>query len=428
MILLLLAFFAGILTVLAPCVLPLLPIILGSSLQRQKYASAIVILSLWVSIFVFSLLLKTTTLFIEVPASFWKSLSGGILVVLGIITLFPEIWKKCSTYLRLSDKSNMLLSQGSQKTGIWKYIFMGAALGPVFSSCSPTYSLILAIILPASYFFGLLALIFYIFWLASILWLIAFFGQRFASKLKWAANPKGIFQKIMGFVFLLIGLAIITGLDKKIESKILDTGFLGTISLEENIIKNFDLDATNLGKEKNMKISSPQEQNTCENGICEKESLSPLPDQKDILSSQAPDIVWLENWINSEPIESLQELKWQVVALKFWTLGCINCINTLEHTEKLYQKYKTDGFTILGVHSPEFSYEHKLEELQKAVEKYGLTFPVAQDNDFATWKAYDNRYWPALYLIDKQGNIRFTHFGEGKYQQIESKVQELLAE
>ncbi len=143
---------------------------------------------------------------------------------------------------------------------------------------------------------------------------------------------------------------------------------------------------------------------------------------------EAPDLVWLTDWMNSEEISSLDELKGQVVAVKFWTLGCINCIRTFDEVEALYQKYKDEGFTILWLHAPEFAYERKLENVENAVEKYWLSFPIALDNDFTTWRAYKNRYWPAFYLIDKEGNVRYTHFWEWKYEEKDIAVQELLAE
>lgn len=96
--------------------------------------------------------------------------------------------------------------------------------------------------------------------------------------------------------------------------------------------------------------------------------------------------------------------------MKFWTFSCINCIRTLDETEALYQKYKDQGFTVIGIHAPEFSYERDIKNVANAVEQYNLSFPVVQDNDFTTWRDYNNRYWPAWYLIDKYGNIRYTHF------------------
>ncbi len=171
MILLAIAYFSGILTVLSPCVLPILPIILGTTVSdtKHKYAPYVLIASLSLSVFVFSLLLKATTLLIDVPPSFWKIMSGGILIALGIVFLFPKVWAKITHRFGAESGSQKFLQHANSQDGYKKYALMGTALGPVFSSCSPTYALILAIILPANFGFGLLALGMYILGLASIL-------------------------------------------------------------------------------------------------------------------------------------------------------------------------------------------------------------------------------------------------------------------
>lgn len=143
---------------------------------------------------------------------------------------------------------------------------------------------------------------------------------------------------------------------------------------------------------------------------------------------KAPDFRGLSNWINSEPIESITKLQWKVVLLEFWTLGCINCINTHEHTQAMQTKYEDQGFTVLWLHAPEFAYERLPKNVIKSVAEHRMTYPIALDNDFATWKAYNNRYWPAFYLIDAKGDIRYTHFGEGKYDEKEQAILELLEE
>lgn len=243
MILLAVAFLAGVLTVLAPCVLPLLPMILWASIDdvKNKYAPYIVIASLSVSILVFSILLKATTLLIDLPIDFWKIFSGVLIIAMWVITLFPNIWKNISTKMRFSDNSNKLLWESAAKSWNMKNILIGFSLGPVFSSCSPTYAVILAIVLPASFVFGFVALIAYIAGLASVLLAIAVFGQRFIKNVKWIADPNGWFKKILWIIFILVGLAIMTGYDKKIEAAILDAGFIDTSSFEQSIVDKIEL-------------------------------------------------------------------------------------------------------------------------------------------------------------------------------------------
>lgn len=144
--------------------------------------------------------------------------------------------------------------------------------------------------------------------------------------------------------------------------------------------------------------------------------------------ARAPDFRGLENWINGDSITSLEDLRGRVVLIDFWTYSCINCIRTLPHLQTLYEKYQDEDFVIIGIHAPEFAYEKKIENVKAAVKKYGLTYPIVQDNNFETWRAFENRYWPAHYVIDKEGFIRHTHFGEGGHAETDAIVARLLQE
>ena len=154
---------------------------------------------------------------------------------------------------------------------------------------------------------------------------------------------------------------------------------------------------------------------------------TPAPKAKVAFGPKAEEVQGILAWINSEPL-MLSELRGKVVLIDFWTYTCVNCIRTLPYLKIWHSKYADDGLVIVGVHSPEFEFEKNLENVQKAVADYGIGWAVALDNDFKTWRAYENRYWPAKYLIDKDGIIRYTHFGEGGYAETEIKIQELLME
>lgn len=142
---------------------------------------------------------------------------------------------------------------------------------------------------------------------------------------------------------------------------------------------------------------------------------------------KAPEIQGTQEWVNSEPLQ-ISQLKGKVVLIDFWTYTCINCIRTLPYLKSWHDKYSDKGLVIIGVHTPEFDFEKKYENVKQAVEKFGLEYPIVQDNDYATWNAYQNRYWPHKYLIDTNGFIRYDHIGEGGYEETEKKIQELLAE
>jgi thiol-disulfide isomerase/thioredoxin len=132
-------------------------------------------------------------------------------------------------------------------------------------------------------------------------------------------------------------------------------------------------------------------------------------------------------WINSEPL-SIGELKGKVVLIDFWTYSCINCIRTIPHQNTWHLKYADQGLVIIGIHSPEFAFEKDLSSLKEAVERYEIEYPIVQDNGFMTWNAYNNRYWPSKYLIDKKGVVRYRRIGEGGYNETEVWINRLLKE
>lgn len=233
-----LSFLAGVLTVLSPCVLPLLPVIIGGSVDDadNRWRPVVITGSLAVSIIAFTLLLKWSTALIGIPQTVWTSISGVIILLFGVITLFPSVWERFSDMLRLSSRTQQSLQQASTKRGWSGSILMGFALGPVFSSCSPTYALILATVLPQSFIVGLLNLIAYSLGLAVLLLIIALLGQRAVQKLKWATDPTGWFKRGLGILFIIVGLAIITGLDKQLEIALLDTGQFDLTSVELQLL------------------------------------------------------------------------------------------------------------------------------------------------------------------------------------------------
>jgi len=139
----------------------------------------------------------------------------------------------------------------------------------------------------------------------------------------------------------------------------------------------------------------------------------------------APNFVGISSWLNSGPL-SIADLRGKVVLVDFWTYGCINCTRTLPHVTRLYDTYQDRGLVVVGVHTPEFPFEKVTSNVQTAIKRHGIKYPVAQDNDYATWKAYHNQYWPAQYIIDRNGTIVFEHAGEGQYDEIEGTIQRLL--
>ncbi len=234
--LLILSFVAGILTVLAPCILPVLPIIIGGSslgAEEDKKLSLkqplTIIASLITSIIIFTLLLKFTTALLGVPAAVWQIIAGGIVLLFGINLLFPVFWEKFMMSTGLLTSTSRLMGASEGKTGAKKDILLGAALAPVFNSCSPTYLLIVAVILPSSFASGLSYLVAYSLGLGLILLLISIFGRALVQKLGWLSNPQGVFHKIIGVLFIIVGLVVIFGVDKQIQTYVLDQGWYDPI-------------------------------------------------------------------------------------------------------------------------------------------------------------------------------------------------------
>lgn len=232
------SFLAGLLTVLAPCVLSLLPAILGGTLGEQNpWRPLIITLSLGISVLIFTLLLKATTTLIMIPQEFWRYFSGTLIIFFAITMIFPNLWNTIAFKLKFY-KSEQFLSKNSEKKGLKGAALLGASLGPVFTTCSPTYTVILAIVLPQNFFLGLTNLLFYTLGLTLILLIIGYGGQRITSKFRGLSNPKGLFKKILGIILLATGILIFTGYDKVVEQKILDAGYLGPIEFEQKLLKN----------------------------------------------------------------------------------------------------------------------------------------------------------------------------------------------
>lgn len=234
---LLLSFAAGILTVLAPCVFPLLPVILGGSVGgEKKYSPLIVVASLAISVALFSLLLKASTALLHIDPFVWQLLSGSIILIVGIANLFPQLWTALEVKLRLGEISGSLMQSANGKSSVVGSILLGAALGPVFTSCSPTYALIVAVILPQDFAVGLVNLLAYVTGLALIFGLVALGGRTVVNKLQWSTNPNGKLKKILGVVLVVLGIMIIIGLDKRLEATLLDAGYGTTlIQIENNL-------------------------------------------------------------------------------------------------------------------------------------------------------------------------------------------------
>lgn len=395
MLLLLVSFAAGVLTVLAPCILPVLPVVIGSSAAgKSRWTPYVVVGSLGLSVIAFTFILKVSTAFIMVPEAFWTYFAGAVFALFGLTLVFPHLWESVPGLSRLSASSNKVLGTGYQKKSLYGDAIVGAALGPIFSTCSPTYFLILASVLPASYFLGTLYIVAYVLGLAAVLLPLALLGDRLAQRLSGYADPKGWFKRGLGILFIVLGLLVATGVVKQIETAILNAGYFDITKVEQKL-----LDLTEPMKKDPTSLTNPY-----------REIVNP------------------SGFVNSGPLTLGEYVGKKVILVDFMTYSCINCQRTFPYLNEWYRAYEDDGLLIVGIHTPEFAFEKDKGNVERAAQKFGLQFPIVLDNDYATWAAYENRYWPRKYLIDIHGDIVYDHIGEGKYEETEAEIVKLLNE
>ncbi len=432
MILFLLSFIAGVLTILAPCTLPLLPLMVGSSIasggesaSTNKKKALTIAISLGVSIVLFTVILKVSSAFINIPQQTWSIVSGVIIIIFGLVTVFPTIWEKIPFISKLSISSNKLLGSGYQKKNFWGDVIIGASLGPVFSTCSPTYFVILATVLPQSLLAGLVDLIAYAVGLSGMVLLVAFLGQKIVNRLGSLSNPNGIFKKILGIIFVALGFIIIFGYDKVLETKLLNSGVFDVTTVEQKLLN----------------YTSGLQTSTCDAATCTPD-ISTMPPAtttststptKKVVASRphgipAPEITSPTGFINTDgqPITISQFKGKKIVLIDFWTYSCINCQRSLPYVEAWYDKYKDQGLEIIGIHTPEFAFEKVQANVENAVRKLGIKYPVVMDSNYGTWGAFKNNSWPRKYLIDENGEIIYDHIGEGDYDKTELVIQKAL--
>jgi len=436
MILLLISLLAGVLTVLAPCTISLLPVIVGGSLsgERSLRRALVVTISLGISVIVFTFALKASTALINIPQSFWQTLSGVIIIALGVATIFPSLYESIPLLNAMNRKSNRLLAVGYQKQNSLGDIIVGAALGPVFSSCSPTYFLILATVLPRSFALGFVYLLAYAIGLCGGLLVVTIAGQKLLNLFGVASDPTGWFKRAIGVLFVIVGIAILVGYDKKLELSLAGNIFDVT-KIEQALLSAQPSSANPPAVVSDTATSSDS---TATTTITSTSTSSPMANAETAARiamkagayPRAPEITNPSGFVNTSgmPITIGQFREKKVVLIDFWTYSCINCQRTLPYVKAWYAKYASQGLEVISIHTPEFAFEHVLSNVQQAVQADGILYPVVLDNDYGTWNAFGNQYWPRKYLIDIDGYIVYDHAGEGDYDQTEAAIQKALKE
>jgi cytochrome c biogenesis protein CcdA/thiol-disulfide isomerase/thioredoxin len=390
------------LTIAAPCILLPLPIILGGSVnQKSKTRPIFITLGFVMSFASLALLINFLVQKIGLDPNTLRTVAVVMLLLFAGFMIWPTPFERLMSHLSgLINKAGQTgQAVGSGNLGGF---ILGVIVGIIWAPCAgPILGSILTLVaLQQDLGQASLLLIAYAVGAGIPMLAIAYGGQVLTTKVKSIAKYSHRLQQIFGVILVLLAFAIYFQYDTVIQAKLVERfPGIGT-SFEKNLIDTFE--------------------NT------------PAPDKKESSEQiklknlgQAPEFTGISQWLNSEPLK-MEALKGKVVLVDFWTYSCINCIRTFPYINQWHEKYKDQGLVIVGVHTPEFAFEKDSENVKTALARHDIKYPVAQDNDYQTWQAYSNRYWPAKYLVDQEGNIVYTHFGEGDYEETENVIRQLL--
>jgi cytochrome c biogenesis protein CcdA/thiol-disulfide isomerase/thioredoxin len=399
LVLLGIAFLAGVITAISPCVLPVLPILLaGSATSSDRRRPFAIVTGLVVSFTIFTLAGAALLSALGLPEDLLRNLAIAALLVLAASLLSQRVaWLLERPFLFLTRRR-----VGQDSNGF----VVGLSVGLVFVPCAgPVLAAVTALAASGEITFRIVLVTgTYAVGAAVPMLVIAIGGQRVGSQLKVVRTHAVAARKVAGVVVGVTAIAIALGADQRFTTFL--PGY--TRTFQEKV------ERSSAARREIERLSG-----TGQTAAADASGLPQAPDFRDVT-------LWL-NTPHGKPL-SLAALRGHVVLVDFWTYSCINCLRTLPHLKAWDAAYRKAGLTIVGVHSPEFAFERVPDNVRSAVKRLGVRYPVALDNDFATWNAYSNDYWPADYLIDTSGRIRDEHYGEGAYAETESAIRRLLGE
>ena len=410
------ALVAGAATAVSPCVLPVLPVVLSAGVTGGGRRPLGIATGLALSFTFAAVALVYVISALGLPNDLLRTLAIGALIAFGISLLVPRIGDRLEAGLTRIAPAARPGSGAGSGAGFWSGMLVGGGLGFVYAPCAgPILAGVITVSASQSFAAGRLAVaLAYGAGSAIVLYALMVGGRKVTRRL---ARSSGRLQMAMGVIMIVVALAMLGNYDTRFETAIASDlpSFLvdPTQSLENSHAAAAQL-ATLRGH------SSRQA-----GGLREADAGLRLP-----VLGGAPELVGTQKWFNTSggrPL-TLAGLRGHVVLVDFWTYSCINCIRTLPYLNAWYAKYAAKGFAIIGVHTPEFPFEHSASNVAQAIQQNEIRYPVVQDNNYTTWSAYNNPYWPAEYLIDARGRIRLADFGEGNYAAKERAIRSLLAE
>lgn len=409
LVLLFIAFISGLLTILAPCIWPLLPVVLSATVKGGRRRPFGITLGIVVSFAVFTLAISYLEHIVPIDPNWFRVIAVVIIGFFGVSLLLPSFSRTLEGLVSsLSGKLGGRMQQNTS-SGFTGGFITGISLGIVWTPCAGPILAAIATLAATRQVSTQIVLvtIFYMLGVAIPLFIFATVGSWLLGKTKKLTMYTGHIQQVLGVIMILTAVAIFFNIDKQIEA-----GLLSAFPEYASVLTSI---------EKAPTVTKTLQTITNQSALQETTGLSDY--------GPAPDFAGITNWLNTnnKPL-TLASLKGKVVLVDFWTYTCINCIRTLPHVTAWYNIYKNQGFVVIGVHTPEFAFEHTTSNVAAAIKQFGIKYPVAQDNNYGTWDAYQNQYWPAEYLIDATGEIRHVHFGEDEYGETEQAIRELLAE
>ncbi len=421
-LLIIFGFIAGAATALSPCVLPVLPIALSAGATGGRRRPLGIVAGLAVSFTFATVALVYVISALGLPNDFLRKLAIAVLLGFGIVLMIPPLAARLEAWMsQFASRAGVAKGKGD---GFWSGTAVGASLGLVYAPCAgPILAGVITVSASQSFSTGRLAVaLSYGIGSAVVLYFLMLGGRKVVRPL--AQRGVGL-QIAMGAVMVVVALAMLGNYDIRFQNHIASSlpSFLvnPTKGLEDTASAKTAL--ADIRGDGGHGVGSEASGAAPETGADGK--LKKLP-----VLGVAPEFVGTEQWFNTpgdKPL-TLSGLRGRVVLVDFWTYSCINCIRTLPYLKAWDAKYRKDGLTIVGVHTPEFPFEREASNVQTAIDENGIRYPVVQDNEQATWNAYGNQYWPAEYFIDAQGRVRYVHFGEGEYGEKEKVIRELLAE
>lgn len=412
----LLSILAGLLTVLSPCILPVLPPLLGASIATPlRHRPFWIVLGLSCGFTLFGATFALFGSFLGLSNSALRHVALLVLFFFGLSLIWPTVWNGIGNRISFLAQTMMGTGRPVSEQGRLRALLIGGSLGLIWAPCAgPILGIIITLAtVQRSFPQTLLLMGGYSLGASVPMLLIGYGGQAVSRRFSRFRGWGPVSHKILGSLTLAAVVGLYFNVDTLLLSRLPGRLFF-TNAIEEKLVK----------QKGSIGISRAESEKLPAGGGLALASMdsNPLP-----VLGTIPEFSKITAWINSPPL-SASELKGKVVLIDFWTYSCINCIRTLPYVTRWYEKYKDRGFVVVGVHTPEFSFEKVEANVKQAIHRHGIHYPVAMDNDYGTWNAYHNQYWPAHYLIDAQGRIREEHFGEGNYRETEAAIQSLLLE